>query len=114
MPGVCAGVSGVTSGRYFAALSDGEVPLEFLFSGTVFFSGPQGMLQTARISLDHEVAYRLPVDVWREAIERHFPQSAWLRLGREHFDRLCTFRARRGLPTWDAALDALLEGREEL
>jgi hypothetical protein len=103
----------VTSGRYFAALSDGEVPLEFLFSGTVFFLGSQGMLQTARISLDHDVAYRLPVSVWREAIERHFPQSAWLRLGREHFDRLCTFKARRGLPSWDATVDALLEGREE-
>jgi len=51
--------------------------------------------------------------VWREAIDRHFPQSAWLRLGRERFDRLCTFRARRGLLSWDAAVDALLEGREE-
>ena len=61
----------------------------------------------------NDVTYRLPVSVWREAIERHFPQSAWLRLGRTHFDRLCTFKARRGLPSWDAAVDALLEGREE-
>lgn len=113
LPVTCTYDLEVTAGRYFAALSDGEVPLEFLFSGSVFFAGAEGMLQTARIALDHDVGYRLPVQVWREAIDRHFPQSAWLRLGREHFDRLRAYRGRHALPSWDAAIDALLEGRSE-
>ena len=33
-------------------------------------------------------ATALPVRVWRETMERHFPGSAWLRLSRESFDRL--------------------------
>lgn len=113
LPVTCTYDLEVTAGRYFAALADGEVPLDFLFSGSVFFSGAEGMLQTSRIALDHDVGYRLPVAVWREAIDRHFPQSAWLRLGREQFERLRAFRGSRALPTWDAAIDALLEGREE-
>lgn len=113
LPVTCTYDLEVTAGRYFAALTDGEVPLDFLFSGSVFFSGAEGKLQTSRIALDHDVGYRLPVAVWREAIDRHFPQSAWLRLGREQFERLRAFRGSRALPTWDAAIDALLQGREE-
>ena len=80
------------------ALEHGEVPLEFLFSGTVFYSDPVGRLQVGRIGWDKECDYRLPVRVWREMIDRHFPDAAWLRLGRESFDRLAAYKARGTLP----------------
>ena len=38
----------VAASRYLDALRDGEVPLEFLFSGSVFYAGADGRLQTAR------------------------------------------------------------------
>jgi hypothetical protein len=98
----------VTAARYFAALDDGEIPLEFLFSGSVFFSTPQGTLQTVRIAWDSDVDFRLPVAVWREAMERHFPHSAWLRLGRDSYDRLCAYKARHAHASWEAAIDSLL------
>jgi len=98
----------VTAARYLAALQDGVVPLEFLLSGSVFFSTPQGALQTARIAWDHEVAYRLPVAVWKETMARHFPHSAWLRLGSDSFDRLCAYKARHAFESWDATIDSLL------
>lgn len=98
----------VTGARYLAALQDGMVPLEFLFSGSVFYAGDGGMLQTARISWDHEVDYAMPVSAWREAMDRHFPSSAWLRLGRGGFDRLCAYKARHAFAGWDEAIDALL------
>jgi Family of unknown function (DUF6084) len=101
----------VTASRYFAALDDGEVPLEFLFSGSVFYANPDGQLQTARIAMTQEAEYSLPVRVWRETMERHFPNSAWLRLGRDSFERLQAYRAREVLPSWDAAVDSLLRGR---
>ncbi len=113
LPVQCSYDLEVAASRYFAALSDGEVPLEFLFSGSVFFSTPQGGLQTVRISWDHEVNYRLPVAVWRQTMDQHFPDSAGLRLGRDSFDRLCAYKARLALPSWDAALDSLLEGQEQ-
>jgi hypothetical protein len=66
------------------------------------------MLQTSRIGLDQEVDYRLPVAVWRQAIDRHFPASAWLRLGTESFNRLSAYKARGAFASWDAAVDSLL------
>jgi hypothetical protein len=102
----------VTASRYFAALEEGEVPLEFLFSGSVFFSTTDGGLQTVRIGWDRDVDFRLPVAVWREMMERHFPGSAWLRLDRERFNRLCAYKARHAHRSFDAAIDSLLAGGE--
>ena len=98
----------VTAARYFAALEDGEVPLEFLFSGSVFFADPQGALQTVRIGWDRDVDFRLPVAVWRQTMESHFPESAWLRLGRDSYNRLCAYKARHAHQSWEAAIDSLL------
>jgi len=99
----------VAASRYFDALGDGDVPLEFLFSGTVFFSAPDGRLQTSRISWEQDAEYRLPVRVWKETLERHFPGTAWLRLPKDSFDRLVAYKARHALPTWDDVVDALME-----
>jgi hypothetical protein len=98
----------VTASRYLDALADGEVPLEFLFSGALFYTGPDGRLQTARISWEAEAEYRLPVAVWKETMERHFPGSAWLRVDKATFDRLCTYKSTRALPTWAEVFDELL------
>jgi hypothetical protein len=98
----------VAASRYLDALADGEVPLEFLFSGALFYSGADGRLQTARISWEAEAEYRLPVAVWKETMERHFPGSAWLRVDKATFDRLCTYKSTRALPTWAEVFDELL------
>jgi uncharacterized protein DUF6084 len=98
----------VTASRYLAALDDGEVPLEFLFSGTVFYSADDGRLQTARLSWELEAEHRMPVAVWRETMDHHFPDSAWLRLDRESHARLVAYKSRRGLRSWGEVLDELL------
>jgi Family of unknown function (DUF6084) len=98
----------VTASRYLDALEDGDVPLEFLFSGTVFYLDPSGLLRVGRVSWDEVAEFRLPVAAWREMMDRYFPNSAWLRLGKESFDRLYAYRARRALPSWEHAIDALL------
>jgi len=98
----------VAASRYFDGLEDGTVPLEFLFSGTVFYAGEGGHLQIVRISWQCEADYALPVAVWRETMDRFFPGTAWLRLRRESFDRLGAYRARHAFATWDDAVDALL------
>jgi hypothetical protein len=98
----------VAAARYFDALGDGDVPLELLFSGTVFYSAPDGRLQAARIPWELEAEYRLPVRVWRETLERHFPGTAWVRLPKRSFDRLCAYKARHALASWDDVVDRLL------
>jgi len=101
----------VTAARYLHALRSGEVPLELLFSGTVFYAGEGRMLQVARISWNDEALFRLPVTVWRATMDHYFPNATWLRLDRDCFDRLLAFRARMALPSWEAAIDELLSNR---
>jgi len=97
----------VASAKYFHALEGGEIPLEFLFSGTVFYAADVG-LQVAKISWDKEAHYSLPVHVWQEMMAHYFPNSAWLRLDRDTFDRLYDYKVRHLLPTWEAAVEGLL------
>jgi hypothetical protein len=98
----------VVATKYLHALEDGEVPLELLFSGTVFFAGPDARLQVAHLPWDREARCELPVRVWREALDRAFPGTAWLRVRHDVFDRLRAFKSERALLTWDAALEELL------
>ena len=113
MPVPCTYDLEVVGAKYFYALGGGEVPLEFLFSGTVFYAGEDGRLQVARISWEKEAEFRLPVRLWREMMEHYFPNSAWIRLRKDAFDRLYDYKVRRGLPTWEAAVEALLHASEQ-
>lgn len=99
----------IASTKYFAALDDGQIPLHFLFSGTIFYTAADGNLQAGQISWQKEAAYELPVSVWRAMIERYYPGCAWLRLRKELFAQLYQYKAERGLPTWDEVIAQLLE-----
>jgi Family of unknown function (DUF6084) len=113
VPVACTYDLEVSAAGYLSALEDGEVPLELLFSGSVFYSAPDGRLQTTRIAWSKEADYALPVRVWRETMDRHFPDSAWLRLSRGSYDRLRGYRARNALASWDEAIERLLRGGED-
>jgi hypothetical protein len=103
----------VQATRYFDALGQGEVPLLLLFSGSVFYADATGRLQVERIPWSREASYRLPVTAWREVIDRYYPNSAWLCLRKDVFDRLAAYKAQRTIPDWDGVLEALLEGAQE-
>lgn len=113
MPIPCTYDLEVVASKYFHALEDGEVPLEFLFSGTVFYAVEGGRLQTARISWEKEAEYRMPVRLWREMMDHYFPNSAWVRLRRDAFDDLYDYKTRMGLPTWEAAVESLLRASQQ-
>ena len=97
----------VASGRYLAGLDDGTVPLLLLFSGTVFVAQGE-KFSVELVPWSCEASCRMPVSVWRDVADEHFPGSAWLRCRRETLDALSVFKARNALPTWDATLSALL------
>jgi hypothetical protein len=102
----------VAATKYFHGVSDGEIPLILLFSGTLFYAGPQGALQVAPISWDKEARYRLPVQVWREMMNAYYPNSAWLSLRRDVFERVYEYKVRHGIPSWEEALTKLLSAAE--
>ncbi len=93
--------------RYFAGLDGGEIPLLLLFSGSVFGTANNRMSVT-QVPWSKEASFRLPVSVWREAIDAHFPNSAWIRMSTATFDDLLRFKSARGLVTWEATIVQLL------
>jgi hypothetical protein len=94
--------------KYFYGLEAGEVPLLFLFSGTIFYAGPDGRLQVQQISWNKEATYRMPVERWKDLMEQHYPNTGWLYLERDVFERLCEFKRRSGVNTWEQAIERLL------
>lgn len=108
LPVPCSYDFNVAATKYFYALAAGDVPLTLLFSGTMFYAADDGRLQVAQIPWDQEADFRLPVQVWRELMEHYYPNSAWLCLRRDIFDRLYAFKREHGLPTWEQALEQLL------
>jgi hypothetical protein len=114
LPVACTFDFNVAATKYFDGLANGEVPLSLMFSGTVFYGGENGALQVAPISWDKETRFRLPVAVWKEMMDLHYPNSAWLCLRRDVFARLYQYKVRRGIPTWEDALENLLAPCEEV
>ena len=103
----------VMSTKYFDALEDGEIPLNFLFSGTIFYQGEGGNLQVGQISWSEEANYRLPVALWREMIDTYFPNSAWIRLRKDVFDQLYQYKIKNGIITWEETFERLLRASGE-
>ena len=83
LPVPCTFDFNVAATKYFAALSEGEVPLNLMFSGTVFYEAADGTLQAEQIPWDKEARFWLPVWVWKEMIDLYYPNSAWLCLRRD-------------------------------
>ncbi|HET7625002.1 MAG TPA: DUF6084 family protein [Verrucomicrobiae bacterium] len=112
LPVSCTFDLNVVATKYFYALGGGDVSLLFLFSGSVFYATPDKRLQVERISWNKECVYRMPVNVWRELMDRHYPNSAWLSLRRDIFERLCAFKRENGIATWEETVERLLRETE--
>src|SRR6185369_10012745 len=90
----------VASAKYLHAVREGDIPLVFLFSGTIFKAGEAakaGAIETGAfivepVSWDLEAAYPIPSAVWQTTM-----------------DQLQAFRGRQALVSWDEAIDLLLQ-----
>jgi Family of unknown function (DUF6084) len=103
----------VAATKYFYGISEGEIPLNLLFSGTSFYTADEAPMQVAPISWDKETRFRLPVQIWREMMDDYYPNSAWLSLRRDVFERAYEYKVRNGIQTWEAAFERLLKAAEE-
>ena len=112
LPVPCSFDLNVAATKYFYALENGEIPLLFLFSGSIFYATAEGSFQVERISWSKECLYRMPVQDWRVLMDQQFPNCGWLYLQRDIFDRLCAFKHRKRLASWDEAISQLLSDKE--
>jgi hypothetical protein len=94
--------------KYFEGLDEGHIPVTFYFSGTVFFAGENGELQVEKISWEKEASYDMPVQVWRDMMNAYYPNTAWLCLRRDAFDKLYAYKVRHGIPTFEQALETVV------
>ena len=108
LPVPCTYDLNVAATKYFSALDGGTISLLFLFSGTVFYAAADGRLQVERISWNKECVFQMPVSAWQEMMDQHYPNSAWIYLHRDVFERLVDYKRDQGLPTWEATLERLL------
>ena len=98
----------VTSGKYFDALRDGDVPLSFHFNGTVLYRGADDRLQVVLVPWSNTCQWRMPVDVWKRTIAAHYPGGGWIRLQHETLEALARRKAELGLHTFDDTVRELL------
>jgi hypothetical protein len=103
----------VAATKYFHGLAGGDLPLCFQFSGNVFYQGEEGTLQVAPISWDKDAKYRLPVKAWKTLMDTYYPNSAWLALHRDTFEKLLQYKTREGIPTWEEAIERALSALPE-
>jgi hypothetical protein len=108
LPVACTYDFNVAATKYFYALEEGEIPLDFLFSGSVFYQDAEGALQVAPISWSLEARYRLPVTTWKQLMDAYYPNTAWIQLRSDVFDRLYQYKVRHGIPTWEEAVERIL------
>jgi hypothetical protein len=99
--------------KYIYGLEAGEIPTTLLFSGTIFHAGRMG-LQIAQIPWDREATYKVPVELWKQMMDLYYPHTAWICLQREVFEKLCQFKAQRGIPTWEQTFERMLGQAEEV
>jgi hypothetical protein len=102
----------VAATKYFYGLEDGEVPLCLMFSGTVFYADESAAMQVAPISWDKETRYRLPVAVWKDMMDLYYPNTAWLNMRRDVFDRLQQYKMSHAFTSWEQTLTRLLDEAE--
>jgi hypothetical protein len=113
LPVPCTFDFNVAATKYFAGLSEGEIPVCAQFSGTVFYAQNGGPLQVMPIPWDKEVRFRIPVKVWKDLMDTYYPGIAWLCLERDAFNQLYRYKVERGIPTWEQALESLLRAAQE-
>jgi hypothetical protein len=113
LPVPCSYDFNIAATKFFHGITGGAVPLTFLFSGSVFYRGTEGDLQIAPIRWATDAQFRLPVALWREMMERYYPEGIWLPVDRATLDRLQTFREKRGLPDCSEAIAALVQEAAE-
>jgi len=114
LPVPCTYDMEIAGTKYLHALApDGDVPLLLLFSGTTFARDGRSEVSVTPLAWHEDASFLLPIGVWRDVMDRYFPNSGWVTVSRPVLDALARFKAGRALATWDQTLEALLKDAGE-
>jgi Family of unknown function (DUF6084) len=103
----------IAATNYFRSVTDGEVPLVFHFNGSVYYEDGDGRMQIVQISWEESADFRMPASAWHDAVSAHYPNRGWIPAGEATIERLRRFKVERGLPSYEVALERLLDGEGE-
>jgi hypothetical protein len=98
----------VAASKYFYSLSDGEVPLSFLFNGMILYAGAEERLQVAQVPWSCTARWRMPVEAWKRVMAAFYPAGGWIRVQTETLDALAARKAAEGHHSFDALIAELL------
>jgi hypothetical protein len=105
----CSEDQALAAGKYFYAVSDGHVPLAFLFSGTLFYKDPEGHLQITLVPWEKEALCKMPANLWQQMMDTHFPNSRWMRVRKDIYERLVKYKSHTAFATLDNCLESILD-----
>ena len=105
----CSEDQALAAGKYFYAVAEGMVPLAFLFSGTLFYKDRDGNLQVTPVPWEKEAFWKMPATLWKEMMNAHFPNSRWIRVGKDMYDRLVRYKAQSAFPTLENCVESVLD-----
>lgn len=97
----------VAASKYLHALKDGAIPLQFLFSGTIFMKNDRSFT-VQQVSWECESRHDMPVAVWNHLVQLHYPNAGWVRLAHDTVSALAAYKSARGMLDFDEAVNALL------
>lgn len=98
----------LAAARYFYSLPDGEVPLSFHYSGSIFYRGHDGRIQMVQVPWSCQSKFRLPVEIWRSVMDFYYPNTVWMTLRRQTMEELLKYKTEEGLATLDSCVRKLL------
>jgi len=109
IPVACSFDTELAAVKYFYSVTGGEVPLTFMFSGTVFYRDDSGELRLVQVPWTCDARFGMPVETWRGLVDHFYPNRAWIGVQRETLDALRAYRQAGGLPSLEACVVELLE-----
>lgn len=79
----------------------------------IFYRDVRDQLQIARIPFTTEASGQVPLSLVRSLRDRYYPGTAWLRMPRATLERLIEYKRAAGIPSWEGAVDRLLDATDE-
>lgn len=105
----CSEDQGLAAGKYFYAVRDETVPLAFLFSGTLFYKDAGGHLQVMLVPWEKEAFCKMPAALWQQMMDMYYPNSRWVQVKKDVYDRLVSYKAQSKFPTLENCLEHILD-----
>ena len=66
-------------------------------------------MQITLVAWEKEALCKMPARLWQEMMEIHFPNTRWMKMGKDIYDRLVKYKAQTTFPTLQACLESLLD-----